>query len=59
MKYLTFKELRKKLGGRGRTTIYRDCAEGRLPQPFKLGNRLYWVEEQIDAYLRELADDLN
>lgn len=36
MKYLTFNELRQKLGGRGRTTIYRDIAAGRLPQPIKL-----------------------
>ncbi len=48
MKYLSFTELRSKLGGRGRTTVYRDIAEGRLPQPIKLGGRLYWVEGQVD-----------
>ena len=51
MKYLNFGELREKLGGRGRTTIYRDVEAGRLPQPIKLGGRLYWVESAIDAAL--------
>jgi len=51
MKYLSFAELRQKLGGRGRTTIYRDIELGRLPQPIKLGGRLYWSEIQIDEAL--------
>lgn len=50
MKYLNFTELRAKLGGRGRTTIYRDMAAGRIPQPFKLGGRLYWNETELDAF---------
>ena len=48
MKYLSFTELRAKLGGRGRTTVYRDIEFGRLPKPIKLGGRLYWVEDQVD-----------
>ena len=51
MKYLNFTELRVKLGGRGRTTIYRDVEEGRIPQPIKLGGRLYWIESQVDEAL--------
>ena len=51
MKYLNFNELRSKLGGRGRTTIYRDFEEGRLPKPIKLGGRLYWIESQVDDAL--------
>ena len=51
MKYLNFSELRAKLGGRGRTTVYRDIEEGRLPKPIKLGGRLYWIESAIDAAL--------
>mgnify|MGYP003655257099 CR=1 FL=1 len=51
MKYLSFSELRQKLGGRGRTTVYRDIEEGRLPKPIKLGGRLYWIESAIDAAL--------
>ncbi len=48
MKYLSFSDLQDKLGGRGRTTIYRDVELGRLPKPIKIGSRLYWVEGQID-----------
>lgn len=51
MRYLNFNDLRAKLGGRGRTTVYRDIEEGRLPKPIKLGGRLYWVESAIDAAL--------
>ncbi|GGA19342.1 helix-turn-helix transcriptional regulator [Neptunicoccus cionae] len=49
MRYLSFRDLQAKLGGRGRTTIYRDCETGRLPKPFKIGSRLYWKEADIDA----------
>lgn len=49
MRYLTFSELQAKLGGRGRTTIYRDVELGRLPKPLKIGSRLYWAEADIDA----------
>ena len=49
MRYLTFRDLQDKLGGRGRTTIYRDVDLGRLPKPVKIGHRLYWNEADIDA----------
>lgn len=55
MKYLSFTELRAKLGGRGRTTVYRDIEFGRLPQPIKLGGRLYWIESQVDDALADLT----
>jgi prophage regulatory protein len=49
--YLTFAELRAMLGGRSRSAIYLDLAAGRLPQPLKLGGKLYWRESDIDAHL--------
>jgi len=52
--YLTFTELRSKLGGRSRSAIYLDLANGRLPQPVKLGSRLYWPEGDIEDHLRTL-----
>jgi predicted DNA-binding transcriptional regulator AlpA len=55
MQYLNFRQLRAKLGGRSRSAIYLDLALGRLPQPVKLGGKLYWPEEAIDAHLRALA----
>ena len=56
LQYITLKELQAKLGGRGRTTIYRDCELGRLPKPMKLGSRLYWNEADIDAALAAHAE---
>lgn len=60
MRYITISELRKKLGGRSRNSIFRDIEDGILPPPFKLqksrGGRNYWVEEDVDDALRDLAD---
>lgn len=56
MHYLTFKDLQRKLGNRGRTTIYRDVHLGRLPKPVKLGSRLYWLETGVDAAIASLAE---
>lgn len=52
-KYLTFKEVRAKLGGRSRSSIYHDLSAGRLPQPLKLGGKLYWPEEDLNAWLSD------
>jgi len=52
--YLTLSELRAKLGGRSRSAIYVDLKLGRLPQPIKLGGRLYWPEGDVDAHLRDM-----
>lgn len=54
--YITLMELRAKLGGRSRSAIYLDLAAGRLPQPVKLGGRLYWPEGDVDAHLRDLRN---
>ena len=54
--YLTLTELRAKLGGRSRSAIYTDLEAGRLPQPVKLGGRLYWPEGDVDAHLRDMRD---
>lgn len=53
MRYLNFRQLCEKLGGRSRSSIYRDLESERLPQPVKLGGRLYWVEEDVDAWLHK------
>ena len=52
--YLTLTELSSRLGGRSRSAIYLDLANGRLPQPIKLGGRLYWPEGDLEAHLRNL-----
>ena len=55
-RYLTLTELRAKLGGRSRSAIYTDLEAGRLPQPVKLGGRLYWPEGDVEAHLRDMRD---
>ena len=52
MKYLTFNDLRAKLGGRARSSIYLDVEAARLPPPIKLGGRLYWCEQDVDEWLK-------
>ena len=49
--FLTMKAVQEKLHGRSRTSIYNDCLKGRIPQPIKLGGRLYWEESALDAAL--------
>lgn len=51
MNYLNLGQLSQKLGGRSRSSVYRDIDAGRLPQPIKFGGRLYWVETDVDAAL--------
>jgi prophage regulatory protein len=53
--YITFNELRAKLGNRGRSTIYRDVESGRLPQPIKFGARLFWIESDVEAAIQKTA----
>ena len=54
--YLTLTELRVKLGNRSRSAIYIDLKKGRLPQPLKLGSRLYWPEGDVEAHLRTMSE---
>jgi len=54
--YLTLKELSAKLGNRSRSAFYLDIAAGRLPQPVKLGGKLYWPEGEVDEHLRNMRE---
>lgn len=54
--YLTFPELRARLGNRSRSAIYVDLETGRLPQPIKLGGRLYWPEGDLEAHLDAMRE---
>ena len=54
--YLTLTELRAKLGSRSRSAIYLDVKAGRLPQPIKLGGRVYWPEGDVDTHLRAITE---
>jgi prophage regulatory protein len=57
-RYLTLNELREKLGNRSRSAIYLDLAAGRLPQPVKLGGRLYWPEGDVETHLRNMREQV-
>jgi predicted DNA-binding transcriptional regulator AlpA len=53
LRYLNISELSaEKLGGRGRSSIYRDVLEGRLPAPVKFGGRIYWIEAEVDEAMK-------
>jgi predicted DNA-binding transcriptional regulator AlpA len=57
VRYLSFRDLQTKLGGRGRSSIYRDFGEtGWLPRPIKIGGRLYWREDEVDAAISALVE---
>jgi predicted DNA-binding transcriptional regulator AlpA len=56
MRLLSFRDVQVKLGGRGRTSLYRDVEHGRLPRPMKIGSRLYWREDDVDAAISALAE---
>ena len=51
MKYLNLNQLSDKLGGRSRSSIYRDLESARIPKPIRIGSRLYWIESQVDEVL--------
>jgi prophage regulatory protein len=55
-RFLTLAELRAKLGNRSRSAIYIDLETGRLPQPVKLGGRLYWPEGDVETHLRAMSE---
>ncbi len=55
-RFITLTELRAKLGNRSRSAIYIDLAAGRLPQPVKLGGRLYWPEGDLEEHLRAMSE---
>jgi len=59
MKYLRLNDLREKLGGRARSSIYRDIELGRLPRPFKLGSSIYWIESDVDEWIARSIRDQN
>ncbi len=53
-KYITLNQLRAKLAGRARSSIYLDIENERLPKPMKLGGRLFWSESAVNAAMAEL-----
>ena len=58
MIYLNFKQLSEKLGGRSRSSLYRDVEIGRIPEPIRIGSRLYWIESQVDEVLAQQQNEV-
>lgn len=52
MTYLNLNQLSTKLGGRSRSSLYRDIEANRIPAPIRIGGRLYWIESQVDEALK-------
>lgn len=50
-KFVTTAQLSEKLGGRSRTSLFRDVKLNRLPAPVKIGQRNYFDEQQVDDFL--------
>ena len=58
-KLLDFARTRAKLGNRSRSACYEDIKYGRLPKPIKIGRKLYWPENVIDALIEDLQGASN
>lgn len=58
-RYLTITQLSAKLGGRSRSSIYRDIECQRLPQPIRFGGRVYFVEEEVEQALSNARESLD
>lgn len=51
---LTRPMLQKRLGGRGKSTVYRWISEGILPPPRRIGpGSVGWLESEINQWLRD------
>ena len=58
-KLINFKRVQDKCDGRSRSAIYEDIKYGRLPKPFKIGRNNFWFEDEFDAALEQLKDQIN
>ena len=57
MKLLSFKEVQVILGGRSRSSIYRDIASNTIPQPYKLAGRVLWRDDEIFDFIKSLNNN--
>jgi prophage regulatory protein len=53
-RYVRLPEVRARLGGVSRTTIWRWQRTGAFPKPIALGpNTVAWLESEVDAWMAE------
>lgn len=59
MKYLSRAEVQRRYGGIGRSTTYRWPKNPKIgfPEPVKIGHRVLWREEDLDAFDQRIAAD--
>lgn len=50
---LTWAEVSEKLGGRSRSSLWRDVKNG-FPAPVKIGRSIRWPEDAVDAHIAAL-----
>ena len=54
-KFIRLPELRHRLGGLSRSSIYLRVSRGEMPAPISLGGRAKaWIEPEIDEYIEGL-----
>lgn len=53
-KLVTMKDISEALGGRHRSSIYRDVKAGRIPRPIKVGRRVYWKADEVNAAITNM-----
>lgn len=56
---LSIAEVRARLGGCHRATVYRMVAAGDLPAPVKIGTRSTWPESEVEALIERLKQARN
>jgi len=56
LRYITLDRLCSILGGRSRSSLYRDLANGDIPTPIQIGSRKYWCEEEVHEFLKSRRD---
>lgn len=54
-RFLKFKALSAKLGGRSRSSIFRDMRDRDFPRPVQIGTSVLWSESDVDAWIDERA----
>jgi len=57
VKVIRLEELKQKLGGVSKATVYRMMNEGRIPRNFKIGQRAAgWLSNDVDAAIIQMSE---
>jgi len=53
---LSLTSVQYRVGGRSRTTIWRDIRKGEFPKPAVVGGRVLWAESEVDHWITKQLD---